>query len=254
MRTAVTREVSPSINRCELTHRTREPIDLDLAREQHRAYEQTLARFGCEIVRLPAEPELPDSVFVEDAAVVLGNIAVITRPGAESRRPETASVADVLRGYRELAFIEEPATLDGGDVLHVGARVYVGLTGRTNEAGAEQLRRLLMPRGYAVTSVPVEGCLHLKSAAALVTACVLLVNPERVDPGAFEGLSFIHVDPSEPDAASALRVGGDVICPAHYPRTLEKLLERRIRVTTVDISELAKAEAGVTCMSLVFAT
>ncbi len=254
MLTAITREVSPSIDRCELTHRQRVPIDLNLARSQHREYEDALAGLGCRIVRVPLEPDLPDSVFVEDTAVVLGNLAVITRPGAESRRPETASVAEALRGYRELAFIEEPGTLDGGDVLHVGARVYVGLSGRTNEAGAEQLRRLLMPRGYSVTSVPMEGCLHLKSAAALVTVCVLLVNPERVDPGVFEGLSFVHVDPAEPDAANALRIGGDIIFPAHHPRTLEKLLERRIRVTTVDVSELAKAEAGVTCMSLVFTT
>jgi dimethylargininase len=251
MLTAITREVSSSINRCELTHSPREPISLDLARQQHRAYEDTLARFGCEIVRLPEEPDLPDAVFVEDTAVVLGDLAIITRPGAESRRAETESVAEVLRTYRELAYIEEPGTLDGGDVLHVGARVYVGLSERTNRAGAEQLRRLLLPKGYAVTPVEVQDCLHLKSSAALVTACILLVNPDCVDVDAFSGLSFITVDPAEPRAATALRIGGDVICPAHNPRTVEKLLEHRIRVTTVDVSELAKAEAGVTCMSII---
>jgi dimethylargininase len=252
--TAITRKVGPSLCECELTHMARTPIDLDRAAEQHLKYERTLAGLGCDVVSLPAESDLPDSVFVEDTAVVLGNLAVITRPGAESRRAETASVANALAPYRELVSIEEPGTLDGGDVLTVGARVYVGLSGRSNEAGARQLRAHLMPRGYMVEAVPVRNCLHLKSAATFVSACLILVNPDFVDVTAFRDMNFVHVDPSEPLAANALRVGGDVVFPEAYPRTLEKLLARHVRVTLVDVSELAKAEGGVTCCSLVFRT
>ncbi len=254
MLTAITRKVSPSLAKCELSHLAREPIDVDLAAEQHAGYEKALTSLGCDVVSLPAEPDLPDSVFIEDTAVVLGTLAVITRPGAESRRAETASVANALAPHRELVSIEEPGRLDGGDVLTVGARVYVGLSGRTNEAGARQLRAHLMPRGYMVEAVPLRNCLHLKSAATLVSACLVLVNPDFVDATAFRDMNFVHVDPSEPLAANALRVGGDVVFPKAYPRTLERLLARHIRVTPVDVSELAKAEGGVTCCSLILRT
>ena len=249
---AVTREISPSIQNCELTHLQREPIDLDRARAQHRQYEQCLSDLGCKIVSLPAEPELPDSVFVEDTAIVLDELAVITRPGAVSRRPETASVAAALAPWRPLFHLGPPGTLDGGDVLVAGRRVFVGRSLRSDEAGYGQLRDLLAPRGYTVVPVPVRGCLHLKSAVTAVAADRLLVNPAWVDGSVFAGLGTVDVDPAEPHAANALRIGDSIVFPAAFERTRRRLEGAGIGVVTVDISELARAEGAVTCCSLVF--
>jgi dimethylargininase len=253
MRIALTRPVSASIGRCELTHLDRQEIDLDLARAQHHQYEQALAALGCRVERLPEKPELPDAVFVEDAAIVLDELAILTRPGAASRRPETRTVARALDRYRRLATIQVPGTLDGGDVLHVGRTLYVGLSGRSNRAAIDQTRALLAPLGYHVRGVTVDGCLHLKSAVTQVAADTLLVNRDWLDVSAFGGLRLVDVDPKEPGAANALRIGKVVIYAAAYPRTRVRLKETGIVVHTVDVSELAKAEGAVTCCSLVFA-
>ena len=248
---AITRKVSPALARCELTHLARAPIDPDLAAAQHEAYEDALTTLGCRVVSLPAEPGLPDSVFVEDTAVVVDEVAVITRPGAASRRAETASVAAVLERYRRVAAMEAPATLDGGDVLMLGRHVYVGLTGRTNREGIARLGSLLAPYGYAVEGVPVSGCLHLKSAVTRVAPDLLLANPAWVDPAAFAGFTSVSVDPDEPFAGNALMVGGSVIYPAAFPRTAARLDRAGVRLAAVDVSELAKAEGAVTCCSLI---
>jgi dimethylargininase len=252
MRIALTREVSPNLSGCELTHLARAVIDPALARAQHREYENCLVRLGCDVRRIPPAPDLPDAVFVEDTAVVLDELAVITRPGADSRRPETGSVAQSLRPFRALRFIEEPATLDGGDVLTLGRHLFVGLSRRTNAAGIEQLRSIVTPYGYRVTAVELSGCLHLKSAVTAVGNEMLLVNPAWVDPGRFAGQTAINVDTSEPFAANALLVNDTVLYPAAYPNTRKSLEAHGLRVATVDVSELAKAEGGVTCCSLVF--
>ncbi|HET8645046.1 MAG TPA: arginine deiminase-related protein [Vicinamibacteria bacterium] len=247
---ALTRELSPTIGDCELTHVPRQPIDVERARAQHWAYEAGLRDLGCEVRRVAPAPGLPDAVFVEDAAVVLDEVAVITRPGAASRRAETASVASALAALRRLAHIEEPATLDGGDVLVVGRRVFAGLSSRTNAEGVAQLRALLGPLGLAVEGVPVRGCLHLKSAVTAFGPEALLLNPAWVDGGAFAGLEQVHVDPAEPLAANCLRVGDTVLFPAAFPRTRRLLEERGVAVRTLDVSELARAEGALTCCSL----
>jgi dimethylargininase len=249
---AITREVSPSIGQCELTHLAREAIDVELAQAQHRQYEACLAALGCQIQRLPPEPELPDAVFVEDVAVVLDELAIMTRPGAASRRPEARSVAEVLAPYRRLAYIQAPGSLDGGDVLRIGRTLWVGLSGRSNPAGVDQMRALLAPLGYTVTGVAVDGCLHLKSAVTQVARDTLLINPAWVDAGAFGPMNLIEVDPTEPFAANALLVGENVVYPAAYPATRRRLEERDIPVRPVDVSELGKAEGGVTCCSVIF--
>ena len=164
----LTRSVPPSISQCELTHLARVPIDYQRAVQQHVAYERCLERLGCTVERLPDAPELPDSVFVEDAAVVFDDLAVIARPGAASRRPEVDAVAAALRAHRRLAFIEAPGTLDGGDVLVTPGKVFVGISGRTNADGVDQLATLIAPLGFDVVPVPVTGCLHLKSAVTAV--------------------------------------------------------------------------------------
>lgn len=250
---ALTREVSPGIADCELTHLRRAAIDVALAIEQHRKYERGLGELGCRVRRVASAPELPDSVFIEDTAIVLDELAIVARPGAESRRPETLAVAEALRGCgRPVAVLEPPGTLDGGDVLRVGRALYVGLSGRTDRAGAAQLERLAAPLGYRVRCVEVRGCLHLKSAVTQVAEDAVVIQPRWVDPEAFGALERIEVHPDEPFAANALRVGGSVIFSAAFPRTRERLEERAIRTHAVDVSELAKAEGGVTCCSLIF--
>lgn len=251
---AITRKVSPRMSECQLTHLARAPIDVNLAAQQHFAYELKLEALGCEVRSLAAEAELPDSVFVEDTAVVLDELAILAWPGAESRRAEVGTVAAALGPYRKLAYIEDPGTLDGGDVLTVGKRLFVGLSQRTNAAAAEQMRALLPVYGYSVQAVPVEGCLHLKSAVTQVGERRLLINPAWVDPAAFAGFELIEVDPAEPFAANALLLKGLVVYPAAYPKTRQRLAERGIGVVAVEVSELAKAEGGVTCCSLILKT
>lgn len=248
---AITRAVSPAIAECELTHLAREPIDSARASAQHDNYERRLEQLGCRVRRLPVEPALPDSVFVEDTAVVTDELAVITRPGAASRRPETASIARVLEAFRKLAFIESPGTLDGGDVLRVGKTVFVGLSQRTNQEGINQLAALLNPFGYEVRAIPLADCLHLKTAVTEVADGTLLINRDWINASAFAGWKLIDVDPAEPFAANALLIGDTVVYPTAFPLTRAKLESYGVKVLTVDVSELGKAEGGVTCCSLI---
>jgi len=252
MRIAITREVSPSIINCELTHLARQPIDVELARLQHSQYEICLSALGYKVQQLPAAAEMPDSVFVEDIAVVLDEVAVITRPGASSRRLEIPAVAAALGSYRRLIRITPNATLDGGDVLQIGRVLYVGLSGRTNLTGVKQFSRVVKPFGYTVKPVQFGGCLHLKSAVTRVAPDTLLVNPDWVDSGQFGRLNVLKVDSTEPLAANALLLEGRVIFPSSHAATSQILERAGVRVHTIDISELAKAEGGVTCCSLIF--
>jgi dimethylargininase len=249
-RIALTRPVPDALTACQLTHLGRVPIDLARARQQHADYERTLTLLGCEVIILPVAHELPDSVFVEDTAIVLDELAVITRPGASSRRPETGAVASTLGSFRQLEFLREPATLDGGDVLRLGRTLYVGVGTRTNAAGVQQLTALVSPHGYAVRSVPVEECLHLKSAITEVAPGVVVINPEWVDGQMFPDHEIIEVAPAEPAAANVLRIGDAIVSAAAYPRTNARLAAMAV-VHAVDVSELAKAEGAVTCCSLI---
>lgn len=239
---AITRDVSPSINACELTHLDAETIDVVLAGYQHHKYRELLASLGLEVVSIPADPAYPDCVFIEDTAIVLDDLAVITRPGAPSRRGETRAVADVLAQYRPLVHIEAPATIDGGDVLVLDDRIYVGVSSRTNEAALAQLR---FHTRREVIPVNVHGCLHLKSAITRVSRDALLVNREWIDVAPFAGWTLIDVE--EPFGANALLIGETVIYPDAFQKTRARL---QGDVRTVDVSELAKAEGGVTCCVL----
>ncbi len=207
---------------------------------------------GCQVRRLSVEPNLPDSVFVEDIAIVLNEMAIIARPGAETRRDETRSVSEVLGEYRTVFKIVSPGTLDGGDVLQIGRRLYVGVTERSNESGVKQLIDLVSPYEYEVVRVQVDGCLHLKSAVTHVGDEILLINRSWVDAKSFMGKDFIDVDPGEPYAANALLVGGELVYPAIFPETRRRLEDRGYSVRDVDVSELQKAEGAVTCCSLIF--
>jgi dimethylargininase len=251
MSIAITREVSPRFAECEITHIERTPIDLDSARAQHHAYVNALRELGCDVIELPAEPDLPDSVFVEDTAFILPEVAVITRPGANSRKPETESIVEALTPLVRLVHVREPATVDGGDVLVLGKRISIGLSTRSNREAIHQLHELLVEFGYSVTAIELHDCLHLKSAVTRVDDQTLLINKNWVDPGCFENFDLIEVDPSEPYAANCLPIGNSIIFPAAFPGTFAKLEERGYQVVTVDVSELAKAEGAVTCCSLI---
>ncbi len=252
MQIAITRQVSRSIVNCELTHLARTPIDVRRARAQHREYEEALKRLGLAVLSLPEEPDLPDAVFVEDTALVLDECAVILRPGAESRRQETESIAATLAPYRKLLHIEPPARVDGGDILRLGQRVYVGLSSRSDTNALEQLQAQLDRFGYKVVAAEFSGCLHLKSAVTQVDSETILLNPEWVEGSSFPGVKRIEVDPSEGYAANAVLIGNTIIYPESYPRTERRLREAGIQIVTVPADELAKAEGAVTCCSLIF--
>lgn len=251
MAIAITRQVSPRFNECEITHIDRSPIDLHIARTQHQAYVQALKELGCDVIELPAEPDLPDSVFVEDTAFILPEVAVITCPGADSRKPETESIIPALAPLIKLIHVQEPATVDGGDVLVLGRRIYVGLSTRSNREAINQLNEMLCEYGYSVGAIGLQDCLHLKSAVTRVDDQTLLINKHWVDASHFAGFDLIEVDSSEPHAANCLPVAGSIIFPTAFPKTRAQLEERGYTVIAVDVSELAKAEGAVTCCSLI---
>ena len=255
MPTAFTRAVSPGIVECELTHLDRVPIDAGKAAAQHAAYEAALLQAGMEIVRLPDLPDHPDGVFVEDTALVLDAHAIILRPGAASRASETDSTASGLEPHFEVHRLTS-GHVDGGDVLRIGQTLYVGLSTRTDVAGIAELRDVVGPIGFDVVEAKLKDCLHLKTGATLIGPDrsgteVLLFNPACVDPEQFAGVALMAVDAEEAVASNAVRAGDHVILPAGNPRTAAKLRARGFNVTEVDVSELQKAEAGVTCMSLI---
>jgi len=252
MPTAITREINDHLGHGERTFMDRVVIDVGLARQQHRRYCETLAALGCELVTLPGAPALPDSVFIEDTALVLDEIAVLCRPGARSRRAEVAAAADALRHWRECVAIVAPGTVEGGDLLLCGKTIYAGLSTRTNAEGLRQLGEITAAWGYTVKPVPVRCCLHLKSAATLVAENTLLINPEWVAASTFDGADVIEIDAGEPHAANALYLGGSVIFPSSFPLTGDKLARYGVDVHAVDVGELQKAEGAVTCCSLVF--
>ncbi|RPJ20208.1 MAG: dimethylargininase [Chloroflexi bacterium] len=251
MAIAITREVSPRFDECEITHIERTPIDLNTARAQHCGYINALRQLGCEVIELPAEADLPDSVFVEDTAFILPEVAVITRPGADSRKPETESIIRALSPHLKLVHVCEPGTVDGGDVLVLGKSIFVGLSTRSNQPAIDQLNELLRDYGYTVTGVELHDCLHLKSAVSRVDDKTLLINKKWVDTFHFENFDLIEVDPSELNAANCLPIGEFIIFPTAFPKTRAKLEERGYKVVSVDVSELAKAEGAVTCCSLI---
>lgn len=249
---ALTHIVSPNLSECELTHRECVPIDLALATRQHTAYCDTLRSHGLEVIELYVNRDYPDSVFVEDTAVVVDELAVMANPGALSRQGEVTNMEPVLTRYRPIARIQPPATLDGGDVLRVGNKIFVGLSSRTDRAGVDALVDILKPFGYDVTPVAVTGCLHLKSAITAVDNETLLGNPDWFDPSPFASFRIIPVAQEEPWAANALRLDDTVYLAAGFPKTGEILACQGYTVRTIDISELQKAEAGLTCSSLIF--
>ncbi len=250
---ALTHLPSPYMAQCQLTHLARAPIDHDLASRQHEEYCRVLHECGVEVVTLDVNRDLPDCAFVEDTAVVLDEVAILAPMGTAARRSEPAAIERELRKYRAIQRIELPATLEGGDVLRVGYTLLVGLSSRTSRAGIEALETIVRRHGYAVLAVPVSGCLHLKTACTALDDQHLLVNPAWLDVRPLRGFKLIHIPEEEPWAANTARVGGSVCLAAGQPRTAELIRGLGFDVRTIDLSEFAKAEGGVTCLSLLFA-
>jgi dimethylargininase len=253
---ALTRDVSSELaTSCELTYREREPIDIELAAAQHNAYCDALRSLGVEVIRMPALPGHADACFVEDAALVFDELAVLTRMGAVSRRGESSSVGDALSPFRAvIAAIGPPGTLDGGDVLVMGKRIFVGRTQRTSDEGIQSLRSLVQSRGYVVTAVEVSGCLHLKSAVTAIDNDTVLANRAWFDAVALGAdIEVVDAPRGEEGGANVARIGPSLLAHSGYPRTRDLLEARGHRVVTVDVSEFIKAEAAVTCKSLIFA-
>jgi dimethylargininase len=246
---ALVRRPGPRLPEGLVTHIARTPVDLDLAWRQWHGYVGALRAEGWETIEVPPADACPDAVFVEDTVVVYGDLAVISRPGADERKPETAGTEATLAslGYR-IAWIQPPGTLDGGDVLKHGGMVWVGLSGRTNASGIEQLSALLRPLGAQVMGVPVSRVLHLKSAVtALPDGTVVGYGPLVDDPATWK--SFLPV-PEEAGAHVVLLDGATVLMSARAPATRALFESRGLRVVAVDISEYEKLEGCVTCLSV----
>ena len=247
---AFVREVSPALGSCELSFVERQPIDMALARSQHAAYCDALRRAGLRVEFMDPAPDCPDGVFVEDAAIVLDSVIVITRPGAASRRDEILTAASALAPQRPLSFIREPGTLDGGDVMRAGRDLFVGITARTNRDGFAQLAEIATRAGYRATAVPVTGCLHLKTGVTALDDETLVINRQNVDAGIFKGWKLIDAAPGEASGADVLNANGTIFVAASAPATRELIARAGYRTEAVDVSEFEKAEAGVTCLSV----
>jgi dimethylargininase len=251
---AITRAVGAALGDCALTFLDRAPIDLARAEAQHAAYDESLRRAGAIVEVLPADPTLPDSVFVEDTAVVLDEAAVVARPGNALRQREVPAMAAALSAYRKLLRITAPATLEGGDVLRLGRDFSVGISSRTNGEGFSQFASIVGVFGYRATPIEVKGCLHLKTAVTALDEETLLLNPSWIDGAALPRVRKLIVPPDEPFGANALVVNGIVHLSVRWKRTKELVEKAGFSVNALDVSEFEKAEAGLTCLSLIFST
>ena len=249
----ITRRPSASLDRCNVSFIERQPIDIDRACLQHAAYCAALAQAGAEVIVLPALDALPDAVFVEDTAIVLDELAILAPMGAASRAAESAAIQETLERYRLVKSLQPPATLDGGDVLRIGRTLYIGRSARTNQTAIDQLRTLLTPMGYTVYGVPVERCLHLKTGVTAIGEDTIVVYPPWIDPAVFETFPGQLITVAESTGANTLGISDTVLVAANASHTREQLERAGIATTAVEIDELQKAEAGLTCMSLIVA-
>jgi dimethylargininase len=250
---AVVRPVSASFAQALSEHPPESPIDVEKARGEHAAYVTALLRAGAEVVSLPPADDLPDACFVEDTAVVAGGLALITRPGAPSRRAEPRGVREVLSRYLPLEELSAPATLDGGDCLLLGKRLYVGLSARTNRDGVAQARAALAPRGLSVHEVPVRGALHLKSLCSPLGDGGLLVVEGAFPSGTFGDAQELVIPAAEAPAANVVVVGRHALIPAGFPEAARLVARRGFTPLEVDNRELRKADSALTCLSVLFA-
>jgi dimethylargininase len=249
---ALTHVPSPNMQQYERTYVGDQTIDYELALRQHAGYQDALRRCGAEVVTLDVNRAMADCVFIEDTAIVLDELAVMMSPGAESRRGEPSGIEPELWHYREIERVSLPATIDGGDVVRAGRALYVGASPRTNAAGIDALRDIVSKYGYSVTAVPVQKCLHLKSACSALPDGRFLVNADWIDVSPLPSSMLMHVPSDEPWAGDVLVAGETIIYSDAFPQAGELLRGAGFATMPVSVSEFAKAEGGVTCLSLVF--
>lgn len=247
---AITHVPSPKMADCELTFVARSAIDYERALKQHAAYCRVLRECGAEVRTLDVNVEMPDCAFVEDLAVVLDEVAILARMGAPSRRTETAGIESELSMLREVREIPPGATLEGGDVLRVGRALLVGLSSRTNAAGAKAFFAIAGDYGYSVRAIPVRGCLHLKTACTALPDSRLLVNPGWLDEKDLDDFELVRIPIAEPWGANIAIVNGRVCASASHGETCQLIRRLGFEVHTVELDEFAKAEGGVTCLSI----
>lgn len=249
---AMTHLPSPKLQECELTFVQSEPISLEKATLQHAAYCAMLERCGAKVMVLDENLACPDSVFVEDPIIVFDEVAVLTSMGVESRRAESASMERVFSKYRNVERIVLPAQIEGGDVLKVGKKIFVGESPRTNRDGIAALEAIIKPFGYEVISVSVTGCLHLKTGVTALDDQTVLINSNWLDADAFHGFTKVEVPENEPFGANVLKIGEILCMNEAFPESISLVKSLGYKVETVNISEFVKAEAGLTCMSVLF--
>lgn len=243
---------SPKLQEGERTYVDESAIDYALALRQHAGYCDALRSCGADVITLDVNREMPDSVFVEDTAIVLDEVAVMMSMGAESRRAEPAGIEPTLRRYRKIERVALPATIDGGDVVRAGRTLYVGASPRTNAAGIDALRGIVRRYGYTVIGVPVLKCLHLKTACSTLPDGRMLVNREWIGVSPLPSLALVDVPAAEPWAGDVLVIDERIIASDAFPETATLLERGGFGVIPVAVSEFAKVEGGVTCLSLVF--
>ncbi len=249
---AITHLPSPKLQECELTFLESEPIDMQKATAQHAAYRAMLERCGANVLTLDENLDCPDSVFVEDPIIVFDEVAVLTSMGVESRRKESEAMVKTFAKYRKVEKISLPAKIEGGDVLKVGKKIFVGLSPRTNIEGIQALEAIIKPYGYSVTPIKVTGCLHLKTGCTALDEKTILVNASWVDADAFVGFEHIAVPEDEPFGANVLKIGDMCCMNEAFPKSIALVKSLGYQVDSCDISEFVKAEAGLTCMSVPF--
>jgi len=252
MLTIVTHVVSPALQECELTFIESEPIKIEKAGEEHHHYCKMLEECGATVITLEENRALPDSVFVEDPIIVFDEVAVLSSMGAASRRKECTTLETFFRKYRDVKQISLPALIEGGDILKIGRRIYVGLSARTNNEGIKALRDIIEPLGYEVIPVRVSGCLHLKTGCTALDDNSILINPDWIETAPFQGFRIIETLPGEPFGANVLPIHDTICMNSAFPRTMEMVRSLGYQIRATDITEFVKAEAGLTCMSIPF--
>lgn len=227
------------------------PLDAGLARAQHEAYVSRLEASGFAVREIPGDEAHPDGCFIEDGAVVMGDAALLAMPGHPRRRGEVTAVAEELRALVAVEEMVFPATLDGGDVLQVGSSVFVGVGRRTNLDGFRSLAAFSVARGRAPVAVPVGGALHLKSGATALDEQTVLAHRGAVDPAVFTGVRVVEAPGADPEAANVVRLAdGSILAAEEYPDTADLLASLGYAVVTTDVSEFARADGGLTCLSI----
>ena len=249
---AIARKPCENFARGLTTTVSSEPAAYGLMLKQHEAYLAALSAAGLEVIVLDPQPDYPDAHFVEDTAVVTAEVAVITIPGAVARRGEEESIIPVLAGFRKIERIQAPGTVDGGDVLQVGNHFFIGISHRTNPAGAEQLGRILQRYGHTWTTVAVGAGLHFKSSVNYVGKKTLLVTPDFAAKEQLQGYDHLVLERAETYAANTLLVNEHLLIPAGYPQTCRQLETLGLNMIELEVSEVRKMDGGLTCMSLRF--